>query len=159
MLPICDETTSHEEPCRDEGDLDDCEEGFVDKGFGCVPIEGESEPPICTPDGPECPPCPEGVEAGWCADEDERQDFDCDDPGMENDPRCKDREPVDETEDPEIIVEELPEEEEENSNEEETPTVVPPPEEEEEEEPEEKELEEEEEESEEETEEVSTEEE
>ena len=47
-----------------------------------------------SPDGPPCPPCPEGVEAGWCEDEDERQDFDCDDPGMENDPRCKDREPV-----------------------------------------------------------------
>lgn len=57
--------------------------------------QGCPEPPICTPDGPECPPCPEGVEAGWCEDEDERQDFDCDDEGMEDDPRCKDREPVD----------------------------------------------------------------
>jgi hypothetical protein len=35
-----------------------------------------SKRPVCTPDGPECPPCPEGVEAGWCADEDERQDVD-----------------------------------------------------------------------------------
>jgi len=33
-------------------------------------------------------PCPEGVEAGWCADSDEILDFDCGDEGMENDPRC-----------------------------------------------------------------------
>jgi hypothetical protein len=52
-----------------------------------------SRRPVCTPDGPECPPCPEGVEAGWCADEDERGDFDCGDEGMENDPRCIDRNP------------------------------------------------------------------
>jgi hypothetical protein len=50
-------------------------------------MSGE-EPPACTPDGPPYPPCPEGVEAGWCMDEDEQQDFDCDDPGMETDPRC-----------------------------------------------------------------------
>jgi hypothetical protein len=59
----------------------------------------EPESPICTPDGPPCPPCPEGVEAGWCADEDERQDFDCGDEGMEDDPRCKDGEPVNGSED------------------------------------------------------------
>jgi hypothetical protein len=122
--PICDDIELPEgEVCYDEGDPTD-------------PID----PPICTPDGPECPPCPEGVEAGWCADEDERGDFDCGDEGMENDPRCKDGEPVNGSE--ELIKEELPEEE--------TPTVVPPPEEEEEEEPEGKELEEEEEEEEEE---------
>jgi hypothetical protein len=40
-----------------------------------------------------CPPCPEGVEADWCQDPDERQDFDCDDPGMEDDPRCINGEP------------------------------------------------------------------
>jgi hypothetical protein len=77
----------------------------------------EPEPPICTPDGPECPPCPEGVEAGWCADEDERGDFDCGDEGMENDPRCKDGEPVNGSEEeiePEVIEEELPDEEEED---------------------------------------------
>jgi hypothetical protein len=34
------------------------------------------ELPGCTPDGPPCPPCPEGVEANWCQDEDERQDTD-----------------------------------------------------------------------------------
>ena len=45
------------------------------------------EPPICTPNGPPCPPCPEGVEAGWCADDDEIDDFDCGDPDMENDPK------------------------------------------------------------------------
>jgi hypothetical protein len=73
-LPICDEDTPLETPCRDEGDPDDCEPGFVDRGFGCE--SEEPEPPICTPDGPPCPPCPEGVEAGWCADEDEQQDTD-----------------------------------------------------------------------------------
>jgi hypothetical protein len=56
-----------------------------------------------------------GVEAGLCEDEDERQDFDCGDEGMENDPRCKDREPVpengsEEEIEPEVVVEELPEE-------------------------------------------------
>jgi hypothetical protein len=43
-----------------------------------IPFIGDPcpEPPVCTPGGPPCPPCPEGVEAGWCADEDERQDTD-----------------------------------------------------------------------------------
>jgi hypothetical protein len=52
-----------------------------------------SEPICSVPPEPcdssmTCPPCPEGVEADWCQDPDERQDFDCDDPGMEDDPRC-----------------------------------------------------------------------
>jgi hypothetical protein len=93
-LPICDENTPPETPCIDEGDPDD--------------------PPICTPDGPPCPPCPEGVEAGWCADEDERRDFDCGDPDMENDPRCENGEPVNgsEEEEGEGETTEEPEEEE-----------------------------------------------
>jgi hypothetical protein len=67
----------------DDGPIDD---GKVD------PID----PPICTPDGPECPPCPEGVEAGWCADEEERSDTDdCLRPdGTERFPGCSDPEPV-----------------------------------------------------------------
>jgi hypothetical protein len=50
--------------------------------------------PVCTPDGPECPPCPEGVEAGWCADEDEQQDTDdCLRPdGTERFPGCSEEE-------------------------------------------------------------------
>jgi hypothetical protein len=119
-IPCCDDPEFNGEgECYDEGDFDDCEEGFIDKGYGCEPIEddGRGEPPICTPDGPECPPCPEGVEAGWCADEDERQDFDCGDEDMENDPRCKGREPVNGSEEPEVVVEELPEEEEEEKTE------------------------------------------
>jgi hypothetical protein len=103
-IPICDETELPDgETCYDDGDPTD-------------PIDdGPVEPPTCTPYGPECPPCPEGVEAGWCADEDERGDFDCGDEGMENDPRCKDREPVNGSEEPEVVVEELPEEEEEET--------------------------------------------
>src|SRR5829696_9132111 len=121
-IPICDENTPPGTLCRDEGDYTDCEEGYWDYGSGCEPIEGEEpEPEVCTPDGPPCPPCPEGVEAGWCADEDEQQDFDCGDSDMENDPRCKDGEPVNGSEEeiePEVVVEELPEEEEEEEPEE-----------------------------------------
>jgi hypothetical protein len=37
-LPLCDsEDAKRGEPCRDEGDPDDCEPGFVDRGFGCEP--------------------------------------------------------------------------------------------------------------------------
>jgi hypothetical protein len=73
-IPICDENTQPGTTCYDEGDPDTCEPGFVDRGFGC---EREDDGrPVCTPDGPPCPPCPEGVEAGWCADEDEQQDED-----------------------------------------------------------------------------------
>jgi hypothetical protein len=61
----------------------------------------EEESPICTPDGPECPPCPEGVEAGWCADEDERQDTD---DGLDSIP--KEEEEVTNEEDGEIVEEE-----------------------------------------------------
>jgi hypothetical protein len=43
---------------------------------------------MLTTDWKTCPPCPEGVEAGWCADSDEILDFDCGDQGMEDDPRC-----------------------------------------------------------------------
>ena len=129
QLPICTDDLPIDQPCRDEGDYDDCEEGFRDIGNGCEPIVGEEpEPVVCTPDGPPCPPCPEGVEAGWCEDEDERQDFDCDDPGMENDPRCKDREPVNGSEEeiePEVIEEELPEEQEEGPTEEQSTEVGP----------------------------------
>lgn len=32
---------------------------------------------MLTTDWKTCPPCPEGVEAGWCADSDEILDFDC----------------------------------------------------------------------------------
>src|SRR5215203_5055512 len=42
--PRCyDEKPQDGQVCRDEGDFDDCEEGFVDKGFGCRPIEGTVE--------------------------------------------------------------------------------------------------------------------
>ena len=50
-------------------------------------ITSEPEPCYGYP-GEACPPCPQGIEADWCQDEDELEDFDCDDPGMENDPRC-----------------------------------------------------------------------
>jgi hypothetical protein len=43
-IPICDENTPPNEPCRDEGDPDDCEPGFVDRGDGCELIEEEEEP-------------------------------------------------------------------------------------------------------------------
>jgi hypothetical protein len=85
--------------CHDEADMDDpvsspsllptptdsCDDpttkGIPFIGLPCLeddpikptPVE---EPPVCTPDGPPCPPCPEGIEAGWCADEDEQQDVD-----------------------------------------------------------------------------------
>jgi hypothetical protein len=39
------------------------------------PITPLPERVSCT-DGRTCPPCPEGVEASWCQDEDERQDTD-----------------------------------------------------------------------------------
>jgi hypothetical protein len=32
---------------------------------------------MLTTDWKTCPPCPDGVEAGWCADSDEILDFDC----------------------------------------------------------------------------------
>lgn len=73
--------------CEDPGDYDQCEPGYIDRGNGCEPR------PPCTDDWRTCPPCSPGIEGGWCADEDERGDFDCDDPGMENDPRCIDGEP------------------------------------------------------------------
>ena len=52
-----------------------------------------SKRPVCTPGGPPCPPCPEGVEAGWCADEDERQDTDdcLNEQGEERFPGCSDQ--------------------------------------------------------------------
>jgi hypothetical protein len=37
--PICDENTPPGTVCEDEGDPDDCEPGFVDRGFGCEPEE------------------------------------------------------------------------------------------------------------------------
>lgn len=55
--------------CHDEGDTTDPEP---------VTVTVTPEPPVCTPDSPPCPPCPPNVEAGWCADEDERQDTDDD---------------------------------------------------------------------------------
>lgn len=85
-------------------------------GLACLDDEQKKkEPPICTPNGPECPPCPEGVEAGWCQDEDERQDTgDCLRPdGTERYPGCSDPEPV-------IEEEELAEDEDENDTTEET---------------------------------------
>ena len=82
------------------------------------PDDDDDGRPIYTPDGPPCPPCPEGVEAGWCADEDERQDTDdCPDekPGDEcyvNDVEENEEEPE------EIELEEQEEEEEEEEEEE-----------------------------------------
>jgi hypothetical protein len=35
--PICDENTPPGTTCIDEGDPDDCDPGYVDKGFGCEP--------------------------------------------------------------------------------------------------------------------------
>lgn len=35
--PICDENTPPGTTCIDEGDPDDCEPGYVDRGFGCEP--------------------------------------------------------------------------------------------------------------------------
>ena len=108
----CAEGISVEEYCKKNPTTQGCPGYELGGGVG-------PEPPVCTPDGPPCPPCPEGVEAGWCADSDERADFDCGDEGMENDPRCKDGEPItDPTIDEEVIEEEEPEEEEE-----EEPTV------------------------------------
>jgi hypothetical protein len=84
--------------------LDVCE-GFVRDANGrCIPVDDGPiddgkvdpiDPPICTPDGPECPPCPEGVEAGWCADEERSDTDDCLRPdGTERFPGCSDPEPV-----------------------------------------------------------------
>lgn len=56
--PLCDEDTPAGQLCRDEGDPDSCEEGFVDRGNGCEP-EDETElcPPSCegNEDIPEVP--------------------------------------------------------------------------------------------------------
>ena len=51
--------------CHEEGDPTDPEP---------VTVTVTPEPLVCTPDSPPCPPCPPNVEAGWSADEDERQD-------------------------------------------------------------------------------------
>jgi hypothetical protein len=55
--PLCDENTPPGTTCRDEGDPDDCEPGFVDRGFGCEPEECP-EGQVGTP--PNCEPPPEG---------------------------------------------------------------------------------------------------
>jgi hypothetical protein len=107
----CAEGISVEEYCKKNPTTQGCPGYELGGGVG-------PEPPICTPDGPECPPCPEGVEAGWCADEEEQGDFDCGDEGMENDPRCENGEPVtepvtDPAIDEEVIEEESPDGEEE----------------------------------------------
>ena len=114
QLPICTDDLPIDQPCRDEGDYDDCEEGFRDIGNGCEPIVGEEpEPVVCTPDGP---PCPEGVEAGWCADEYERQDIDeclireCKDVEVGGDEGLEVEEESEE-EEPEPVIEEPTEEE------------------------------------------------
>jgi hypothetical protein len=44
--PICDENTPPEQTCRDEGDPDDCQPGYVDRGFGCELEEPEPIPEI-----------------------------------------------------------------------------------------------------------------
>ena len=95
--------------------------------IGCT-VEFANIKTVYGPTGASFKACPEGVEAGWCEDEDERQDFDCDDPDMENDPRCKDREPVNGSEEeiePEVIEEELPEEQEEEPTEEQNTEIEP----------------------------------
>lgn len=51
-----------------------CTTGILHEDKGCSPLP---RPPVlepCTPDGGECPPCPEGEEGSHCMDEDERQD-------------------------------------------------------------------------------------
>jgi hypothetical protein len=53
-----------------KGDAKAAYEGVLSIGHQPLTVIEE----ICTPDGPPCPPCPEGVVADWCADEDERQD-------------------------------------------------------------------------------------
>jgi hypothetical protein len=57
---------------------EECQPGFILVGDNWEPVR-------CTSDWRTCPP---GIEADWCADEDERGDFDCGDEGMENDSRC-----------------------------------------------------------------------
>jgi hypothetical protein len=81
-LKYCDENTPPGQLCNDPVDYDDCEPGYIDRGKGCEPR------PRCTDDWRTCPPCPPGIEGDWCADEDERGDFDCGEEGMQNDPRC-----------------------------------------------------------------------
>ena len=55
-IPICDETELPEgEVCYDEGDPDDCEPGFINKGFGCEPEECP-EGQVGTPPDCEVPP-------------------------------------------------------------------------------------------------------
>ena len=79
-LPLCSDpyyvTGRLGSTCYDDGDPTDplTNSSLVPPREPTDPEEGAR--PICTPDGPECPPCPEGVEAGWCQDEDERQDID-----------------------------------------------------------------------------------
>jgi hypothetical protein len=43
-LPICDENTPAGQLCRDEGDFDSCDRGYVDSGRGCEPIDCEANP-------------------------------------------------------------------------------------------------------------------
>jgi hypothetical protein len=40
----CDENTRPGELCRDEGDFDSCDRGYVDSGRGCEPIDCEANP-------------------------------------------------------------------------------------------------------------------
>lgn len=40
---ICDENTPPGVTCIDEGDPDDCEDGFEDRGSGCIPVEEEED--------------------------------------------------------------------------------------------------------------------
>jgi hypothetical protein len=64
--------------CHDEGDPTDPVTVTPVPSTERTPLPpggGVPEPEPCTP-GSECPPCPEGVEASWCADDDEQNDID-----------------------------------------------------------------------------------
>ena len=74
-MPSCDENTPSGVTCKDEGDPDDCEPGFIDKGFGCEPEECPEGttgiPPDCEPIQPDCnveDPPPECEEQIVCDD-------------------------------------------------------------------------------------------
>jgi hypothetical protein len=47
--PVCDENTPAGTTCIDEGDPDDCEPGFVDRGFGCEQEVYDQCPPGSAP--------------------------------------------------------------------------------------------------------------
>jgi len=71
-MPCCDEAnTPSGDTCYDEGDPDDCEPGFIDKGFGCEPEDQDIID--------QCPPGSAPID--WCTHL-------CNEPEYKDDPEC-----------------------------------------------------------------------